>query len=190
MADYRLPFDDGLSWAVWQGNWDDPIAGHTDVPSGQSYAFDFGNGRKGDVIRAARSGDVVHVRNDRTINNFATNDPSVPGEGNVVVIRHDDGSAAFYAHLLVGSIPPEIAEPKVGEQSTPVSVRQGQKIGLCGNTGHSGGAHLHFEVKSYFKSWKMNDDGDFGPSISVQFEDKNHPCWRPRCGDTLASNNS
>jgi len=27
------------------------------------------------------------------------------------------------------------------------------------------------------------------PSIRIRFEDKNHICWIPRKGDTLASNN-
>src|SRR4030095_10384998 len=177
MADYRLPFDNDAAWKLWNANWDDCVAGHGNVPAWQAYAFDFGHdsnndgvGEAGFNVRAARSGTAKHVRSDRSVNNFESNDPNIPGEGNVVVIEHSDGTAAFYAHLLKDSVP--VQEGKF--------VSQGTVIGLVGNTGHSSTAHLHFEVKSYFKWWNMNDDGDFGPSIPVHFEDKNHTCWRPR----------
>jgi murein DD-endopeptidase MepM/ murein hydrolase activator NlpD len=57
------------------------------------------------------------------------------GYGRAVRIRHSDGTVTVYAHmsaLLVRS----------GEQ-----VSAGEKIGREGNTGHSTGPHLHFEVR-------------------------------------------
>lgn len=57
------------------------------------------------------------------------------GYGNAIDLDHSDKLSTKYAHLskiLVDD----------GE-----AVRQGQTIGEVGNTGHSFGAHLHFEVK-------------------------------------------
>jgi murein DD-endopeptidase MepM/ murein hydrolase activator NlpD len=57
------------------------------------------------------------------------------GYGNLVKIRHPDGSVTFYAHnsrVLV----------RTGEE-----VAQGQQISEMGSTGRSTGPHLHFEVR-------------------------------------------
>jgi murein DD-endopeptidase MepM/ murein hydrolase activator NlpD len=56
------------------------------------------------------------------------------GYGNLVKVRHFDGSVTLYAHnsrLLV----------RRGQQ-----VEQGQQIAEMGSTGYSTGPHLHFEV--------------------------------------------
>ncbi|MCP8968721.1 peptidoglycan DD-metalloendopeptidase family protein [Ectobacillus ponti] len=54
--------------------------------------------------------------------------------GHVVFIRHRNGYEAVYAHMNRRLV-------KEGQQ-----IRRGQRIGEVGNTGHSHGAHLHFEV--------------------------------------------
>ena len=58
-------------------------------------------------------------------------------KANHVVILHDDGSYATYAHLLIGKI-----EVEVGDR-----VETGDVIGYSGNTGFSTGPHLHFVVQ-------------------------------------------
>lgn len=60
------------------------------------------------------------------------------GYGNVIEIEHPLGDKkvkTVYAHMNRRDV-------KVGD-----GVRQGQLIGLAGNTGNSGGAHLHYEVR-------------------------------------------
>jgi hypothetical protein len=56
--------------------------------------------------------------------------------GNHVIVDMGSGFYAMYAHLAPGSV-----QPHVGDY-----VRQGQKLGLLGNTGNSSAPHLHFQV--------------------------------------------
>lgn len=55
------------------------------------------------------------------------------GHGEVVIIRHTDGSATLYAHLSARDV-------AVGQ-----AVSKGQQIGYAGKTGLASGVHLHFE---------------------------------------------
>lgn len=55
--------------------------------------------------------------------------------GNFVMIDHGNGFVTLYAHM-------ETLYVSAGEY-----VSQGQVLGLCGSTGTSTGAHLHFEVR-------------------------------------------
>ncbi len=57
------------------------------------------------------------------------------GYGNMVVVRHHNGLESLYGHLSKVLVEP----------GTPV--KAGQTIGLGGNTGHSFGSHLHFEIR-------------------------------------------
>lgn len=90
------------------------------------YGIDIGkNGRSGDVP-------IVSVQDGTVVQSYYSS-----SYGNVVLIAHQvNGSlvTTLYAHL-------ENREVSAGQ-----SVSKGQRIGLMGNTGHSFGAHLHFEV--------------------------------------------
>lgn len=57
------------------------------------------------------------------------------GYGNVIYIKHDDGSQTRYAHNTKNLV-------KVGDVVT-----QGQHIADMGSTGKSTGSHLHFEIR-------------------------------------------
>lgn len=62
--------------------------------------------------------------------------------GRLVIVRHDNGLETFYAHL--GRI-----KVKTGQR-----INAGDELGTCGNTGHSRGTHLHFEIR--FKGISIN----------------------------------
>ncbi|MHA1420224.1 MAG: M23 family metallopeptidase [Candidatus Heimdallarchaeaceae archaeon] len=56
--------------------------------------------------------------------------------GNYIVIKHPGEEYSFYAHLIPNSL-----KVKIGEK-----VKQGQVIGLLGNSGNSTAPHLHFHL--------------------------------------------
>jgi len=80
---------------------------------------------KGDTVCSAFDGVVRVTQYDRR------------GYGNVVVIRHQNGLETVYGHLSAKSVAPN------------QQVAAGEMIGLGGNTGHSTGSHLHFEIRYY-----------------------------------------
>ena len=77
----------------------------------------------GDTIVAAFDGKVRIVKYERR------------GYGKYVVIRHDNGLETVYGHL---------SKQLVEENQL---VKDGEVIGLGGNTGRSTGSHLHFETR-------------------------------------------
>ncbi|GEM_PF-3084556 len=57
----------------------------------------------------------------------------INGYGNAVIVAHGDGSTSLYGHLSSISA-------SVGEE-----LKQGEKLGMMGNSGASEGVHLHYE---------------------------------------------
>jgi murein DD-endopeptidase MepM/ murein hydrolase activator NlpD len=76
----------------------------------------------GDSVHAAFEGKVRIAKRNKSY-------------GNVVIIRHANGLETYYAHLSKLLV-------EAGQD-----VDAGTIIGLGGNTGHSFGSHLHFEVR-------------------------------------------
>jgi murein DD-endopeptidase MepM/ murein hydrolase activator NlpD len=90
----------------------------------------------GDTVAAAFDGKVRIAR-------------FMGGYGNVVIIRHNNGLETVYAHLSKILVQPE------------EEVVSGMQIGLGGNTGHSYGSHLHFEIRYLGKALDTEDLVDY-----------------------------
>ncbi len=128
---YRLPFSRGLRFEVTQG-----YNGTFSHRGAGGFAVDFAM-PEGTQVRAARKGWVIRTRNDVT----TTVRSRPPGQNenvpaNEVVILHEDGTIGWYMHFRPGGI--EVPEGRF--------VREGDVIGMSGNTGLSNQPHLHFEV--------------------------------------------
>ena len=91
---------------------------------------------EGTPVLAARDGTVMQVEARFAGGGLGSTDDI--GRANFVRILHDDGTMALYAHLAPGGV-----QVRAGER-----VRRGQRIGTSGNTGYSGGPHLHFAVQA------------------------------------------
>lgn len=101
------------------------------------------------------------------------------GFGKAIYIDHPNGKTSVYAHLdrFTGKIAEYVENAQYQKQSFEVElfpnpeelpVSKGDIIGLSGNSGSSGGPHLHFELREtasqriidpfdYFDQWKNTD---------------------------------
>jgi murein DD-endopeptidase MepM/ murein hydrolase activator NlpD len=123
---YVLPFEPGRAHPVWR------TTSHFTPGNGGVgvYAIDIGM-PIGTPLVAARAGIVVAARDT-----FADGNDTDLHE-NYVMVRHADSTVARYIHLTRGG-----ALVREGDR-----VRQGQRIALSGNSGQTGGPHLHFDVQ-------------------------------------------
>jgi len=134
---YVLPFPVGSSYKISQtycypeGSHSIQLAYDFDIPIGAD-------------ISAARSGMVIEIRDGAP----DTSDPEYNNKHNYVLIEHEDGTVAFYAHLKLKGIFVEVGD----------SVKQGQVIADSGNSGFTGfRPHLHFGV---YQSYPPRDGYD------------------------------
>lgn len=102
--------------------------------------------REGMSIRAVADGYVSRIK------------VSTYGYGKALYITHPNGYVSVYAHLqsfndTIGSFVKKQQysqknfEVELIPQKGEFPIRQGDIIALSGNTGHSGGPHLHFEIR-------------------------------------------
>ena len=123
---YVLPFGPGRAYLVWR------TTSHFAPGNGGVglYAIDI-EMPIGTPLLAVRAGEVVAVRDTFPDGN------DTDLQENYVMIRHEDGTVARYIHLTKGG-----AEVRLG-----MRVTQGQRIARSGNSGQTGGPHLHFDVQ-------------------------------------------
>lgn len=87
-------------------------------------------------LRAA-TGTKVYAANGGTV----TTSGSSSAWGNYIIINHGGGYTTLYAHLSRRNV------------SKGATVKQGEVIGLSGNTGYSTAPHLHFEINKNGSSY-------------------------------------
>lgn len=108
---------------------------------------------------------------------------STYGGGKTLYITHPNGYTTVYCHLnsAVGSIEKFIKETQYKEKAYEVEVflkpnelpvKKGEIIALSGNTGGSGGPHLHFEIRDS-KTEKIINPMLFG--FDAKFTDTQKP---------------
>lgn len=185
-----LPFHG--RWRVTQGNGgngDDNFRG-THRGLGARFAWDFmavdENGRTrtayswsnsdyytfGREVLAPADGRVVALQDGAPDNEPYHRDAS-PVSGNYVLIEHAPGELSSLAHLENGSI-----EVKVGQ-----TVRRGQRIARCGNSGDASLPHLHYSFIVLYHGARISWPAQFA-HYSVEREGQRTPVERgvPQAG--------
>ncbi len=165
MGSYQLPFPEGKSYRVSQGN-NEAYSHHGKA----RFAFDFAI-PEGDVLVATRAGVVSRVEESHTI----CGDSRYANRGNYILIDHyDDNSSDLYLHIAYRSAREFDVRPGV-------AVKQGQPIARCGKIGWTFcRAHLHFQRQERGRSWWQQ-------SLPVSFDDV--PGGVPGTGQWITSAN-
>ena len=158
-ADYKqkarltLPFTPGEEWYVVWGGTTRSQNYHVDYPD-QRHAFDIvmrkngtthtGAGKEntdyyawGKTILAPAVGTVIEAVNDLPDNKPGQETDAKNAAGNHVVLDIGNGEYLLLAHLQKGSV-----RVKVGD-----SVKPGDALGLCGNSGNTSEPHLHLHLQ-------------------------------------------
>lgn len=135
---FQPPLDTPLTIA---GNFGEPRKGHFHT------GLDFKTGEEeGHKVVAAADGYVSRIN------------ISSGGYGNALYITHPNGYVTVYGHLkeFVPKLMERLRKEQYAKKSFSVDfsllpnempVKQGELIALSGNTGASGGPHLHFEIR-------------------------------------------
>ncbi len=133
-------------------------------PQNMIYAYDFrttntGNEKSlldfpvfGKEIITPGDGVIIQIINGAIDVNPGEQDRGI-GYGNTLVIDHQNGEYSVLCHFQYNSIC-----VRVGDK-----VQQGQKLGLCGNTGNTSQPHIHFHLQN-------NPRLHLGDALPAQFE--------------------
>ena len=126
-------------------------------PRNQIYAYDFRTENSGEESKledygvfgieviAPGSGIVAQVVDGSFDCEPGQADRSV-GVGNMVMIGHQNGEFSLLCHFKHNSI-----VVKVGDY-----IKQGELLGLCGNTGNTSQPHIHFNLQDNLLGYKAN----------------------------------
>ena len=142
---YLFPFAHGTKQLISQG-----YNGAFTHKGSNKFSIDFAL-KASTPVYAARAGTVIEIKQDSAVGGIS---PKYQKLANYVLIIHEDGSFANYAHLQKDGV--VVAK---GER-----IKAGQLLGYSGNTGQSSGPHLHFSVGVPTKGEAMR-------SIPVRFLD-------------------
>jgi murein DD-endopeptidase MepM/ murein hydrolase activator NlpD len=104
------------------------------------------NGKEGYVVRAVADGEVIRIKT------------SPFGFGRAVYVRHNNGYVSVYAHLQhfnkeldaymrAAQYRDKSFEVELFPPAGMFSLKQGDTLAFSGNSGGSGGPHLHFEIR-------------------------------------------
>ncbi|WP_225309388.1 M23 family metallopeptidase [Larkinella humicola] len=108
-----------------------------------------------DIRTAQREGLEVYAAADGYVSRIAV---FTGGYGNVIFIKHPNGLTTVYGHLKTlndtlaqflraGQYKKQSFEIDLRPEPNQFPVKKGEIIALSGNTGGSGGPHLHFEIR-------------------------------------------
>jgi Peptidase family M23 len=178
---YMMPIQD--EWFVFWGGANQFINYHYEIDE-QRYAYDLVIVEGGQSFKdtpklnddfysfnkevvAPCDGRVVNVVNSIVDNELGSTNVSNP-EGNYVTIQHANDEYSLIAHFKQNSI---VVEP--GQ-----TIKQGQLVGLCGNSGNSSEPHIHFQVMD-------SPNHHNAKSIRIRFHDD----YEPIQGDLVKSTN-
>lgn len=177
---YIMPIKE--EWFVFWGGTNEFLNYHY-VYESQRYAYDLvmmknGQTHKDDVVLRNESyfafdKEVVAPADGKVVKVINNINDNVPGEmnekepaGNYVILKHENREYSLLAHFKQHSV-----VVKKGD-----TVKQGQIMGLCGNSGNSSEPHIHFQVMD--ASDYMNCR-----SIHISFHDGIEPVQ----GDTITA---
>jgi murein DD-endopeptidase MepM/ murein hydrolase activator NlpD len=111
------PVKGGSHISMYYGQSENPFTGQWYIHKG----VDISTYRSGDPVVSTADGRVIGLGYDASM-------------GNYVIVQHSHGFYTRYAHLMAFRV------------SRGQKVKQGQVLGLLGNTGLTTGPHLHYEV--------------------------------------------
>lgn len=120
----------------------------------------------------------------------------IPGGGNELWVKLEDGSKALYAHMIPGTIPKKLCPnkdklfPKPKSECNPsskyvnvprdkqVKIKKGQFLGRVGNSGSSSGPHLHLHIQKNGRAVKMR----FKRGLYKKYANANLNEWKSFAG--------